>query len=414
MGGFFDTIGSVVDSVSNIFGGSDSSPTKVHSGIDFPDPLAIAQDQINLNKTAMTDAWKYGAVAMDSPWGQSWFEGVPGANGQYAGWKHVIDLPKDQDDAIKNLQATQKLMGMTANNKAMNLLFRSPSWYQDPNQLPTTWKADKLQPVTSVMDSLPGLDMGQIQKSLNLSDAPNLPGLNDFGAERQRVEDALYDRQRSRLDSRFAEERNTLASQLNEQGITIGSQAYASEMNRFQRRYDDALATARQDAIAMGGNEQSRLFNQAINARNNIFSERLGAGQFANQAQAQAFDQSRLAQNQYFTQKSADLDRLFNQSMQTANFQNQTQQADLDNRLKLRQQLYSELFGLINGQQINTSAFGPGLQYQSSVFNPMAPNLAQYYQAMVQNAGIQTPVAQQESSGGFGNIFSSVGDLLGF
>lgn len=105
---------------------------------------------------------------------------------------------------------------------------------------------------------------GSIQKSL---------GTNDFSADRQRVEDALF----GELDKQSAKDATTLDSQLSNQGIARGSDAYTRAMDDFNK----SRTANRTSAILNAGTEQNRLQGLALNA-----------GNFANSAEAQQYGQN--------------------------------------------------------------------------------------------------------------------------
>lgn len=123
-----------------------------------------------------------------------------------------------------------------------------------------------------------GLDsVGRVQdvmsKPFTLADIPRAPGIDDFGAERQRVEDALYGRATSRLDPQFETQQRRLETQLTNQGIARGSEAWNREMDSFGRQRTDAYDAARSSAISAGGSEQSRLYGLGQNARERAIQE---------------------------------------------------------------------------------------------------------------------------------------------
>lgn len=101
---------------------------------------------------------------------------------------------------------------------------------------------------------------------------PEAPTANE-GA-RQQVIDALYGQQKSRLDPEFEQERTRLETQLANQGITRGSNAWNSELDRYGRTRNDAYSTALNAAIGMGGAEQSRLFGLQGSERERAIQER--------------------------------------------------------------------------------------------------------------------------------------------
>lgn len=105
-------------------------------------------------------------------------------------------------------------------------------------------------------------------------------GANDFSADRQRVEDALVSRMKRQYDPIFADRENAMRTQLANEGITRGSEAFTGAYDDFNRNRSNVEADIIDRAILAGGNEQSRLFGMD-----------LSKGQFANQAQAQEFSQ---------------------------------------------------------------------------------------------------------------------------
>jgi hypothetical protein len=91
-----------------------------------------------------------------------------------------------------------------------------------------------------------------------------------FSADRQRVEDALM----GRLSTQRERDMEGLRTQLTNQGVNIGSEAYSRAMQDFDRTNTDM----RTSAILASGQEQSRLLGEAR-----------GAGQFTNNARQAEF-----------------------------------------------------------------------------------------------------------------------------
>ena len=172
-------------------------------------------------------------------------------------------------------------------------------------------------------------DAGNIQNSLDFSQYGALPTTSDFTAERQRVEDAVYGRNTARLDPQYQQEETSLMTRLTNQGVPEGSAAWNQAMNEFARRKEAAYAGARNDAIATGGAEQSRLFGLNLGARQQGVGETTTAGNFANSAQNQRYSQilgrgnfGNAAQQQDFTQQLQNNDQQFGQGMSNANLNN--------------------------------------------------------------------------------------------
>lgn len=106
-----------------------------------------------------------------------------------------------------------------------------------------------------------------IAKPFSMAGMPALPGVNDFGAERQRVEDAMLSRSMSRLQPMWDRQQAQTETQLVNQGLGRGSEAWGNAMQDFNFGKNDAMSNAVNDAILAGGNEQSRLFGLGSSAR---------------------------------------------------------------------------------------------------------------------------------------------------
>lgn len=169
---------------------------------------------------------------------------------------------------------------------------------------------------------------------------------NTAGGWRQTAQDAVNSLQ----DPYIAQHRAATETQLANQGITRGSEAW----NNAQRELGDAEARARLQAIASGRDEANMLFGQDLSsaqfvnsAQNQGFGQNLAAGQFANQAQAQDFGQSatnvglnNAAQGQAFNQGAFNAtlanqvnQQEYNQNLGQAQFANQANQQGFNQAL---------------------------------------------------------------------------------
>jgi hypothetical protein len=127
-------------------------------------------------------------------------------------------------------------------------------------------------------------------------------GANDFSADRTKVEQALM----SRMNPALEQERSRLTTQLSNQGIKQGTEAYDRAMQLQGQQANDA----NMQAILAGGQEQSRLTGLEA-----------GKAQFQNSAQQQSYDQ--LAGRAGF--QNAAQAQNYGQLANRAGFQNQAQ-----------------------------------------------------------------------------------------
>ena len=131
---------------------------------------------------------------------------------------------------------------------------------------------------------------GGIQKDLDLSKLSAMPG-EDVGAARQQAQDALYGRSTGYLDPQWQQSQQSLETQLSNQGLVPGTEAYNRAYANMASAKEKAYTGARQDAIAGGGAEAERAQKMALELRNQGLSEEQIKGVFHNQAQNQRASQ---------------------------------------------------------------------------------------------------------------------------
>ena len=171
-----------------------------------------------------------------------------------------------------------------------------------------------------------GAGQGILPK-LDYSGLGAMPEASD--ATRQRVEDSMYSRQTARLDPQFQQEMQRMSSQLANMGIPIGSEPYKVKMEQYAAEKEKAYSGARNDAITMGGAEQSRLLADALRLRQQGKSETDTAGAFQNASQQQGFTQgmSQTGANNAVNQQS------FTNAMSVLGQQNTAAQQEFQNAM---------------------------------------------------------------------------------
>jgi hypothetical protein len=125
---------------------------------------------------------------------------------------------------------------------------------------------------TQLGSSLNNLALSQTQRLADHLgrpiDASGLPSVaNDFSADRQRVEQALFDRVNPQLER----DRRALEDALVNQGFMRGTDAFANAMGDFNRQVNDQ----RLAITAQGLNEQQGLFNMQQGNRQRALNEML-------------------------------------------------------------------------------------------------------------------------------------------
>jgi hypothetical protein len=86
--------------------------------------------------------------------------------------------------------------------------------------------------------------------------------LGDLSHGTQGVQDALYNKSTQYYDKNFGDQRKALESQLANQGITQGSEAYNNAFDQYNQNRNKAYETATNDAITGATSQQGQLVQQ--------------------------------------------------------------------------------------------------------------------------------------------------------
>lgn len=175
------------------------------------------------------------------------------------------------------------------------------------------------------------------QMGVDRSGLSDLYGANDLMGARQQTQDALYDMNTAYLDKNTARDEEGLRTRLANQGLVEGSEAYNNAMDQFGQGKEMAYRQARNQAIAGGGDEMSRLAGISQANRGQLYGEALSGGQFANQAAAQG-----TAQN-----------------AQAAQFGNNARAQGMQEMFALRNQPMNEFNALRGASQVQMPQFQP-------------------------------------------------------
>jgi hypothetical protein len=152
----------------------------------------------------------------------------------------------------------------------------------------------------------------------------------------QNATDALYKANTQYLDPQFAQSQAKMESQLANQGITRGSEAYNNAMSNFNNQKQQAYTDARNQAIGQGTAAAQGLFGMGLQgaqfgntALGQQFGQNVTAQQLANSAAGQ--NNANMQTNMGLT--NAALGQQFGQNLQTGQFANSAQQQAYDQAL---------------------------------------------------------------------------------
>lgn len=272
-----------------------------------PDYTQAAKEQGTANLEALRTGAALNRVNQTGPTGSTSYKNLGGDQ-----WEQTTTLSPEQQRILDSQQQNQIDLGRISGqrlNAAGSQMAQPLNFSGQPSRVsgvnPSQFRTDVTSPGTRYQD----IDLGRLsnfgnanvqgsvdfsgaparadasyQSGVDLNGLPAIPGANDFGGERQKVEDAVYSRATSDLDPQYQQREDAMRTRLLNSGNTEGSEAWKNETGNFERERAGAYDQARNSAILAGGNEQSRLLADALSARNTMSNERFNQGQFANSA----------------------------------------------------------------------------------------------------------------------------------
>lgn len=205
------------------------------------------------------------------------------------------------------------------------------------------------QPTTGMVS---GVQAGQMQGTVSPNTGQMQTSIQDPSLVQQNVTDALYAQQTRMLDPQFTRQQSAIETQLANQGITRGSEAWNQSMTDLANQKQQAYESARATAIGQG-----------VSAGSTMFQNQLAGKQFANQAIAQQFQQTIQAGGFQNEAQAQD----FMQGVQNASMQNQARQQQLQEALATGQFTNAAQQQQFSQQLAELQAENQALQQQFSV-----------------------------------------------
>lgn len=316
-----------------------------------PDYTAAANAQAGASQSATANQTAADRPNVTTPWGtQTWNStaGVDPSTGKpVTNWATDIKLSPDQQSALDSQMRVQHGLSTGAEGligQATDSLGKPMDWSSLPQS------ADRVGGLPGTMDAI----KGQMNSTA--------------GDWRQKAQSAVEGLQAPQL----AQRREMIQTQLANQGIAPGSEAYSAAM----RDLGDEENRAGLSAIAAGRDEA-----------NSMFGQDLASSQFANQAQGQEFGQGLAAQG-------ADIN--------AGSFNNQNRQQAISEGQLQRNQPLNALNALLTGQQVG---------------NPQMPNFTPASKAetpqLLNAAGMQYQGQLDQSNAGQSGLTGLMSGLFG-
>lgn len=182
------------------------------------------------------------------------------------------------------------------------------------------------------------MDWNQFDKMGGRVGAENIAGGYDLAGPEldssqkysQQANDAIYNQWASRALPQQEEQRNQMQTQLYNQGLRPGDQAYDREMEKMSQNQGDAMQQAQYQATIGSGAEAQRMLGMDAATRGQLTGEQAALAGFGNQAAGQRYGMNQ-ASSAYDTQR---------------------RQQQIAEQMQQRGWSLNEINALISGQQV--------------------------------------------------------------
>jgi hypothetical protein len=325
-----------------------------------PNPMATAAAQTGTNvSTAIANSY-LGSVNQVTPQGSltndvtgnySYTDPTTGQSYNIPRWTATQTLNPTAQQTFNNTQQSQQNMSGMAMDQSATLR----------NLLATPFNAGANAPAMGDINSLNlGNAQGQIgatdQFQNNYASGGNIQdryGAGDnYSADRQRIEQSMFER----VNPQLQQDESRLRQQLADQGIRYGSQAYQGAYDPYNRQVTDT----RLGIVAAGGAEQQRMNEMARNQAmfgNQAQAQREGQNAaraaFGNQAAQSQYEQA-LSRGQFGNQA---LNQNYGMAQGRFNAANQLRNQSLQEQYQARTQPINEITALLSGSQVSQPNF---------------------------------------------------------
>lgn len=226
---------------------------------------------------------------------------------------------------------------------------------------------------------------------------------NDYTADRNKVEEALY----SRINPQLEMQRENIQREAAARGVKPGSAAY----DRLMQEYGQTANDARFGAILNAGAEQERLQNQARaaaeftnNARQTTYGNNANQIAYNNNLSSQELSDQMLLRGR----EDANANTEFGQRMSLADALDRQRSQYMTEQTNLRNQPINEITALMSGSQVATPQFA--IAQPSQMATTDIAGLTQQGYAN-QYANYQAKLAQQQAT--MGGLFDLGSTLIG-
>lgn len=394
---------------------------------------AQAQGQASQNVTEMQTVANRPDI--NTPWGQETWSATPvmdPTTGQMVNtWQANINLTPAQQQALNSqqqIQANQSGLAQKVQGNAAQVLGTPMNWGSF-SPLANAPDAAKYGSLPTAPSYSPQSIQGSVAGGGPIQNSISTQGVNPLGTGQQYSDQgakAAFGQYQFLNQPLQQQATSSLDTQLRNQGLNPGDQAYDTAMGNLQRQQTAANQNAEYGAVLTGANLGNQQFQQNLAANQNQFGQNEAQGAFANQAAGQQFQQNvsqgafanqaaqqALAQQlaiggQQFGQQlqSSQLadtraNQNYQQNLQSAAYQDALRQQQISEAEQQRGYSLNEMNAILNGQQVGMPSF-PG--FSNAGVSQTTPYLSAA-QSQGQSMLDQFNAQQQQQAG----LYSGIG-----
>jgi len=231
-----------------------------------------------------------------------------------------------------------------------------------------------------------------LQKSLNLSGIPQMPGDSDSAYVQKYVDQA-----NSYMDPTNRAAQSALDTQLSNKGVMQGSEAY----NIAQMNLHDQQSRNKFNAVSVGNQQANTMYTNQLAANNQGYNQNLSTANFGNNAlgQQQSMDQG------IKTFNNTTMQNEFSQQNTIANYNNTLRQQQIAEAQMRQLQPLNVMNALTSGQQVSM----PGMPSFNTAQASQPINYSAAAQNQYQAAQAQANANAASSSNMTSGLFSLAG-----
>ena len=353
-----------------------------------PDYIGAAKEQGAANLTSAQQGAVLSNPNIQSPYGSQSVSYSPlgGSDPNTSGFlsPSITQTLNPQSQQIFNSQQQAKLglanLGKQGIGTAQNIM-GSPFQFQGPGIQTSLGGTGSVQNAPDIMgmgSAQGGINNPNIQSGIGGYGSPQA-SLGGYGSPQSSLDTSGIARMpisagttaqnaiMSRLAPQLQRERSQAETQLRNQGLVAGGEAYGNAMTIENQRENDLLNQAALHGLNLDMSANQQGYNQALNtgqfanqAQQQQYGQALGSGQFANQAQQQQYGQN-LGAGQFANQAAG---QQFGQNLQAGQFENQAL-AQNQQAAMAQQQAQNQAQGQQYNQSLQSGQFGNTAQQQA-------------------------------------------------